>query len=95
MDKAEWNKELQKYTTPRQTAIECIEGLEDHLRECTTGHTQTVVTHGPQPRPPFKEEPTVCDRGTRGCDLVHNDVLALKFALMGFKHIKKLTENKS
>jgi hypothetical protein len=90
MDEQEWRAELATYATPRQTAKEILEGVADHLdTECTSGNMQTVATRGQQPRAPFSEQPLVCDRGTQGCNLVHHDHDALRFARIGLEHLVK------
>jgi hypothetical protein len=90
MNEQEWRNELAIYTTPKQTAEEILEGVADHLdTKCTSGNTQAVATSGPQPRAPFKQEPIVCDRGTSGCNLLHQDRKALHFARIGLEHLVK------
>jgi hypothetical protein len=90
MNEQDWLDELATYATPKQTAEEILEGVADHLdTECTSGNTQTVATRGTQPRAPFSELPLVCDRGTQGCNLVHNDHAALHFARIGLEHLVK------
>lgn len=93
MNKVQWKKELNTYTTPVQVAKESLEGLSDHLNtRCNKSHTRTVATQnaGRRGLPPFHEEPVVCDRGTSGCNLVHNDGMALEFSLMAFERIVEL-----
>lgn len=88
MNEQEWRAELATYIHPKQTAAEILIGVADHLdTECTNGNTQTVVTSGPQPRAPFKQEPVICDRGTSGCNLMHQDRKALHFARIGLEHL--------
>jgi hypothetical protein len=90
MDEQEWRDELATYTTPKQTAEEILIGVADHLdTKCTKGHTQMVVTSGPQPRQPFKEEPVYCNLGTKGCNLDHQDREALRFVRIGLEHLVK------
>jgi hypothetical protein len=88
MNEQEWRDELATYTTPEQTAKEILEGVADHLdAECTSGHTQVVATQGSQPRVPFVQTAISCDRGTPGCHLIHQDLVALRFARIGLEHL--------
>lgn len=98
MTEKEWKELLQTYTTPEQTATEVLEGVVDHVEtSCNRGQTQTVATPGAGSRglPPFHQEPIVCDRGTRGCNLAHNDTQALIFTRLGLERIvEQLQETK-
>lgn len=90
MTREEWARLLKTYRTPKRTTREVLEGIADHLdTPCRTGKTQTVVTpaSGARHLPPFHEEPTVCDRGTSGCNLRHDDHEALVYARMGLERI--------
>jgi hypothetical protein len=85
-----WAEELQTYTSVEQVVDETLEGLNDQIQSCTTGNVMTVPTSGPQPRPPFATVYTVCSRGSRGCDRIHNDLTALKFSKMALDRIKEM-----
>lgn len=90
MTREEWARLLKTYRTPKRTAREVLEGIADHLdTPCTGGHTQTVATPGSGSRglPPFHEEPLRCNRGTTGCNLVHDDSEALVYARMGLERL--------
>lgn len=88
----EWIKLLQIYKTPQQVISESLEGLNDHLRPCVKDHTVTVVKTVPSlgARTPFVEEPPVCNRGTKGCNLHHDDLMALYFAKAAFERVEEL-----
>lgn len=95
MNENQWHAELATYRTPGQVARECLEGISDHIgTKCKTGQTQTVATRsaGSRGLPPFHEEPVTCDRGSSGCNLEHNDAMAMRFAEMGFQRIVELTK---
>lgn len=93
MDEKEWNRLLKTYTTPMQVVEESLEGLSEHINQgCHRGHTQTVAVQasGRRGLPPFREELVTCDRGTRGCNLEHNDQQALRFSEMAFERVREL-----
>lgn len=95
MNEREWAKLLKTYTTPNQVAVESLEGLSDHINtECTRGHTQVVATRsaGSRGLPPLHDELVTCDRGTRGCNLIHNDRQALRFSEMALERIVELSK---
>lgn len=90
MTEDEWKKELKKYRSTKRVTVECLEGLSDHLRPCRTGQTNTLYERSQYTGIVPVEHAAVCSRGTRGCNLEHNDFMALKFAMMGFKRLKEL-----
>lgn len=95
MTEKEWTALLKTYSTRQTCLAEIIEGIDDHVgEECRKGHTQTVATRsaGSRGLPPFHEQATVCDRGTHGCNLEHNDRQALRFAQMGLHRLRDLEE---
>lgn len=95
MDEKEWAKLLKTYKTIKEVVDESLEGLSDHINtKCKRGHTNTVAVQsaGRRGLPPFREEPTMCDRGTSGCNLEHNDGLALRFAEMSLERIRELSK---
>ena len=97
MTEKEWTKLLKSYKTSKQVADESLEGLVDHIETpCAKNQTQTVATPnaGVRGLPPFHAEPVVCDRGTRGCNLVHNDGAALRFARLSLERIVELEAKK-
>lgn len=94
MDTAEWAKLLKSYRTPKRVVAEALEGIVDHIEtSCTSGHTVTLVKTVPRHggRTPFVQGLTTCDRGTRGCNLKHNDSMALVFARMSLERLAELT----
>lgn len=93
MTEQEWKELLRSYASPLQVATEALEGVADHLdTPCNRGHNHTVATAGAGRRglPPFHEEPVVCDRGSTGCNLQHQDGVALKFSRMAFERIVEM-----
>lgn len=93
MDEKEWSKLLKTYRSPIRVAKESLEGLSDHINtKCKTGQTQMVATQsaGRRGLPPFHEELVVCNRGTKGCSLNHDDKTALRFSEMAFERIVEL-----
>jgi hypothetical protein len=89
MTEDNWRELLQTYSTPEVVVEESLTGIRDHIETpCARGHTQMVhvagVPTGLAPRP------VTCDRGTRGCNLEHNDPQALRFARMAFERLEEL-----
>lgn len=88
---AKWRAELATYDSARQAIEETFEGVSDHLDQpCGSDATQTVYSASSPVG--LAERPTVCDRGTRGCPLEHNDRQALEFARMGLERAAALLE---
>lgn len=92
MNLTDWINLLQLYKTPEQVVNESLEGLNDHLRPCQKDHTVAVVKTVPTlgARTPFVEEPMVCNRGTKGCNLHHDDLMALYFAKAAFERVQEM-----
>lgn len=93
MTEREWADLLQTYTTAKQVAEESLEGIIEHIEmSCQRGQTQMVATPsaGKRGLPPFHQELVVCDRGTSGCNLAHNDRQALHFSRMALERVLAL-----
>lgn len=97
MTRSEWQKMLDTYTSVEQVVSESLEGLVEHIdTPCQTDKQRTVVIPGSSGRglPPFTSEPVFCDRGKRGCGLVHHDFEALVFARMSLDRIAVISEER-
>lgn len=90
----QWKAELRGYESVKQIIDETLIGLEDQFQDCSKEHTRTVAvqTSGRRGLPPFREEPMVCDRGTSGCNKIHNDFMALQFAEAAFQELRHRRE---
>jgi hypothetical protein len=93
VNEKEWAKLLKSYKTSKRVAKESLEGIIDHIETpCAKGQTQTVATPnaGVRGLPPFHQEVLICDRGSRGCNLEHNDGQALQFSRMALERVLEL-----
>ena len=90
MTEKEWSDLLQTYTTSFQVAQESLVGITEHIdMPCNRGRPQVVVVPGLSMRGSLDTDET-CDRGTRGCNLTHNDKIALHFARLALERIQDI-----
>lgn len=96
MTEKEWKSLLETYLSPGRVANEALQGVVDHIETpCRKGFTQTVFTPSiatieAEKLPPFRQELVTCDRGTLGCNLIHNDLMALRFARLALERVQDL-----
>lgn len=90
MNEQEWRKLLKTYRSPKRVAAESLEGVVDHLQPCRTGQRSTEYVRNQYSGVGPVDVPAVCTRGTKGCNLDHNDVTALKFNQLAFERILEL-----
>ena len=90
MDEQEWKKLLKTYKTPNQTLDEVLEGVVDHLETpCQTGEMVTRYERNQYTGVGPIQTPAMCNRGTSGCNLFHDELQALRFTRLGLEHLAK------
>lgn len=89
MTEKEWTDLLETYTTSFQVAQESLVGITEHIdMPCNRLWKPKVVATGPNG--PVMLEDSRCDRGTRDCNLTHNDKMALHFARLALERIQDI-----
>ncbi|SRR6266576_2602749 len=87
----QWHDELMTYRSSKRAVAETLEGIADHLdTPCSTGKTVTEMVRNRYTGVGPVERAAMCNRGTVGCNLFHDELTALRFTRMGLERADEL-----